>query len=323
MIIRKTLSTLRLRGMVGATLSTLIHLAVVCSVNLMMGGCAAPDISISSPKVYTDDQVLKTLGERRRVLAEKATAIKAAKLHEVFGARQATQVDTNVSVSPATADLLSAPSPVESGDVVLPEAPTIGGNLGPTFASQLKNTTTQDQLITGLDLLYLGDSQLLDNGKRAVLLRFDVSVNNYLDGTDWMGDKRFALVGFRVRALGIEEKDITVYTLAPEYSSVKSQESLATAQIESYAAQGGGTVEGFNIQGAGRFQRAFEELLSTLTDHPIQFASYDNRPNRFAFAFGPRRKIEKDGGSILRGFLGTHIDLTMKSNLAQEMSTRW
>ena len=215
-------------------------------------------------------------------------------MQEVFGARQATQTNLNISVSPTAGNLVSAPQPIEAADIVLPNAQAPDSKLGPAFGSQIKNTTTRDQLTTGLDLLYLGDSQLLDEGKRVVLLRFDVSINNYLEATNFWGDRLFAVTGFQVRSPDVpDDEDIVVYTLAPEYASVLAKESLATANLESYAAQGGGTAEGFDIQGAGRFQRALEELFSTLTDHPIQFASYDNKPNRFAFAFGPRRKIEK------------------------------
>ena len=44
---------------------------------MMLAACVytTPDVRISAPKVYTDDQVLKTFAERRRVLSKKAAGI--------------------------------------------------------------------------------------------------------------------------------------------------------------------------------------------------------------------------------------------------------
>ncbi|MCK5343505.1 MAG: hypothetical protein KAR20_08875 [Candidatus Heimdallarchaeota archaeon] len=243
-----------------------------------------PSISVSGYKAWNDDQVFKMLADQHNELNSLNKSISAKELQEISQIKQATQKNFSGSASPATGGLVRAPEGIESETLSLDNLTQPSGEIGLSHSSLLRGKVDREWDLLGRDLLYLGDMQVLDDAKKLVLVRFDISINNYLD---LGGRKDFAYVKF------ILSPNAKVYFLSPEYKSIVSRESLITSRLEDYAAQLGAVVEGFDVQTAMRYQRALEEGFIRLIESPTEFGVYGNKPNEYAFAFGPRRRIVK------------------------------
>jgi len=252
------------------------------------------------PKVYTDDQVLKTFSERRAAIRDAAKGISTDTIQELLRVKQQSQTTINVSAAPAassgttgsTGSTASAPTPPTPTDLSVPS------NFGLPAEGSLRKRIALNQGITGYELLYLGDNDLLSKEKQAILIRIDLSVRNFTKVKSFLGYPQFVTVGFSAMARNaptekFSDTGVSVYTLEPEYTSVVAQESLLSSRIENYTAQATAPYQGMNITGSGSYQRALEEGFLSLVETPIQYSIYTNKPNRFAFAFGPRRRINK------------------------------
>jgi hypothetical protein len=251
-----------------------------------------PHITMPSPKLYTDDQVLRTLAERRAAIREMTKGISTETLQEMLRVKQQTQTAITLSATamgrPGSA---ASPPPLAT----LPDL-AIPANLGLPAEGALRKRIALDQNITGYELLYLGNNTLLDRNRQAILLRIDVSINNFTKLKTPFGNPQFVIIGFGIEAGAVgsfSPQDVNVYTLEPEYTSVVGQESLLTAHMESYAAQASAPFQGATLTGNGSYQRGMEEGFLALIETPIQFAIYMDKPHRFGFAFGPRRRILK------------------------------
>jgi hypothetical protein len=75
-----------------------IGIVLLCTV--FVAACATPDITISSPKVYSDAQTRKILDQNRQGLGTGITTIQGASLQEVRGIREALQNQINISGCP-------------------------------------------------------------------------------------------------------------------------------------------------------------------------------------------------------------------------------
>ena len=259
-------------------------------------GCSTQArMTVSEPSIYTDDQALKAFAEQQKKLDALSANISSKEIQSSFGARQATQTDVSVSVSPTSGGIVSAPEPLESQDIELPSPPPPNDKIGLLREALLRKKISEEQDLMGWKLKILGDSRVHDGTEnKMVLLRFDVSINNYLPGETWIGNKNFAVINFTVEpgpSTNCGTKKPIVYALVPEFTSSVGEESLVTNNLENLALQGGGTLQGVDITGAGRYQRELEEYLQTLVEEPVQFAIY--RENGFGFAFGPTRQIDK------------------------------
>ena len=263
-------------------------------------GCSSLSaITVSDPKVFEQHDVVRVLAEYRTRIKKAADNLPTSSLQETFGVQQLSRTDTNTSASPTSGNLLSAPSPVESPDLQFRDPQGIVQGLGLPSRSLLRNIAVNNQLLMGYDLLFKGDSRFLSNDYQVVLVRFDVSINRYLRNYIW---REFALVLFSVNAICSSppcKDEVSVYALFPEYSGITAQESLLTSAITSQAAQSGATNQGLDVQTGRRTQNALQEQLISLIEHPQQFAIYEPfqtlNGKTFAFAFGPRRRIEKRG----------------------------
>ena len=252
-------------------------------------------ITVSYPKIYSDDRVLKMLDERKKALNEVVKTVQEKELQEISSVREATKT-TIVIKGQATADtVISAPDAIASPDITLPTAPAASDKLGLPFQSLLKRIALRDQLTTGLQLLYAGDDDVLNPERRLVLVRFDVSINDYIGGkSSFLQDTQFLTVGFKLTHP--EEKkasDFRVYTLMPDYSSIVTLDSFVNSQVDRLVAQAAGKTGTTAIQGALDRQRSLEESLLSVIEQPMEFGIYGAEPNEFGFAFGPRRRIEK------------------------------
>lgn len=262
-----------------------------------LSGCAnhQPLITISPPKIYGDDQTLKAFAERRKNLAVLTKSIKANEINEIFGVQQATQTDISAAISPTAGELLAAPEPLNTEKIALPSL-SKSQNIGRSYSSLLRDSIIRDQDLLGWDLYYLGDNHFFEEDATLALMRFDVSINNFLNGeTLFAGNRKFAIAGFKVTAENCESS--FAYALAPDYSATISQDSIVTSTLENFALQGVGTTGNIDISGAGRFQRVLQESLNKIVEHPLQFAIYQQKPEKnsaaFGYAFGPKRSIIK------------------------------
>ena len=86
---------------------------------------------------------------------------------------------------------------------------------------------------------------------------------------------------------------VKVYALAPDYSSIVSQDSRVALDDDSFAAQAAGKRGNTSLQGALLHQKSLEQGLLAVFEQPLEFAVHDSTPNIFGFSFGPRRHIEK------------------------------
>ena len=182
---------------------------------VLLAGCATPvvDITVSEPKVFGDEQVLKQLAEQQRRVRPLAGGVQESEFQESFGVSQDSRTRSTLS-----ANLIDPVSPAAEppGSLQRPRSrfyalsgyypPAPGLSFGEAFRKRLD----ADQLVSATELLYAGDAKLLARQTRVALLRFDLSINNYLD----LGGRReFAVVEFRVRPKGDPAAKFSVYLL--------------------------------------------------------------------------------------------------------------
>jgi len=278
---------------------SLAAVALLLSLIGCWGASHKPHITMPKPKVYTDDQVLKTFSERRTAIRDTVKGISTDTIQELLRVKQQSQTTINVSTTPAGSATPSSTSTPPS----LPSLPALSdistpNNFGLTAESSLRKRIALDQNITAYELLYLGDNDLLSKDKQVVLVRIDLSVRNFTRVKSFLGYPQFVLVGFSAMVRSALDDEfsnvgVSVYALEPEFTSVVAQESLLSSRVENYAAQALAPYQGGTITGSGAYQRSFEEGLLSLVEMPLQYSIYTNDPNRFAFAFGPRRRINK------------------------------
>jgi len=305
-----------------------MHLRIMSIATIIMlcggiGGCIrasntkdAKLITVSSPKIYQDDRVLRILDERKKSLNEVVKTIQEKELQEISGVRQASK-SVVLLKGQATEDAkVSAPDSIESQEIVLPAAPSLSDKMGLPFQSVLRKIAQRDQLITGMQLLYAGDIDVLDPDRQIILVRLDVSINDYIAGkSPWTKDTQFVTLGFKIETKednealhsrqntgkppqinGMGNISLTgprVYALMPDYSSIVSLDSFVNSQLDRLVGQAAGKTGTTGLQGALDSQRALEENLISVVEQPMQFAIYGSQENEFGFAFGPRRRIEK------------------------------
>ena len=306
------------------------HAFTILTLGLMLAGCASPqvDVTVSEPKVYGDDQVLRTLATQRARLLPLASGIRPGDYQERFGVRTEERSRTTLGVNLADPD---APLPDPPGfDRPRPRRfstpfthhhrgyrrrpfylpPLLQPGL--TFAEQLRQRVNGAQLLSSYELLFLGDASLLDRRSRAALLRFDLSFNNYLD----LGRRRrFVVVEFVVKGKQPKTPRFSIYLLSPEYSAMVSQERALTRLVSEYAGQVLGSWGGIGVTGSHGASSQTREDFEALLETPLQFAVYDSREvagggRRFAFAFGPRRRLHERSALNPARWFGSNYELS-------------
>ncbi|HBP17412.1 MAG TPA: hypothetical protein DEA08_06430 [Planctomycetes bacterium] len=293
---------------------------------LALAGCAAPvvDVTVSEPKVYGDDQVLRTLAGQRARLTALADGIEPGDYQEAFGVRSDERRRSTLSANLAAP---AAPSPQppplrEEGrggrwpgigrlgyqdypPYARPPQPGLG------FREELRRRVDGAQQLASYELLFLGDTRLLDGRSRAALLRFDLSFNNYVD----LGARRrFVVVEFVVKPKRAPAPRFSVYLLTPEYSAMVSRERALTRLVSEYAGQLLGSWGGIGVTGSHGASRQTREDFEALLETPLQFAVYDSRElpaggRRFAFAFGPRRRLHERGALNPARWFGANYEV--------------
>jgi hypothetical protein len=265
-----------------------------------LGGCATPTpyITFSEPKVYSNDQVVAALNSQYRKLQDVADKLTANDLQSVFAIKQATQLDTNISASPAGpagSPAVAAPGKIDSGNIDLTKLTIPDANTGLSYSASLRKRMNDAWEVMGRSL-YLSGDQSLKRASNVILVRFDVGINNYIPADAFFDTKRFAYIKFTVtrdKNKKETDEDITIYSLEPDFNSTVSKESLITDSLENYQGEAGGSNGAINAQGAFRYQRALDEAFQTLVEEPMQFAVYGSTKNEFGCALGPMRKVVK------------------------------
>lgn len=297
---------------------------------LTLAGCAAPlvDVTVSEPKVYGDDQVLRTLAVQRARLLPLASGIRPGDYQESFGVRTDERTRTTFGVNLADPD---APLPEPPGlggegravphrlctsSQALPAASLrLSASASARAYVQRAAPSARERRATPLlmrELLFLGDARLLDRKSRAALLRFDLSFNNYVD---LGGRRRFAVVEFLVKGKKKGTPRFSVYLLNPEYSAMVSQERALTRLVSEYAGQVLGSWGGIGVTGSHGSSSQVREDFEALLETPLQFAIYDSREpagggRQFAFAFGPRRRLHERSRLNPARWFGSNYEIT-------------
>ena len=283
-----------------ARLAMAVSLAVAATVS-----CATPSVRVTfaEPKTYSEDTTLMLLADRSRQFDAIVGEIQAAELNEIRGLREARSTSFELVAGRSASDGTS-PDPPDADDVSadLPAAPT--GTVGLDYGTLLRRRFTQDQLRAAYELLYLGDSALLDPNRRAWLIRVDVSIDRFVRcGTT----PKFIWVDFEVDAAATETTDgagsdgerrdrdseVQIYAVMPEYSAITSQESWSANTQGSAALRGAYPIGAVDLQSAASTRSNREETFLQAREHPLQFALYGESANRCTFAFGPRRRLTK------------------------------
>lgn len=268
---------------------------------LLVAACSAPvvDVTVAEPKVWGDDTVLRALALQRERLVPLTAGLRPGDYQEATGTRQDERTRTVLGVNLADPDAAGPQPPALDPGGGPWRSRWFGAFLPPlrpglSFAEQLRQRVEGAQLLSGYELLFLGDARLLAPDSRAVLLRFDLSFNRYVD----LGSRRrFVVVEFRVRGKREGTPRFEVYLLSPGYESVVSHERAVHDAVEEYATQLLGSWGGIGVSGSRGASERTRDEFEALLETPLQFAVYDARPleqggTRFAFAFGPRRRVE-------------------------------
>ncbi len=273
----------------------------------LLTACAAPvvDVTVSAPRVYGDDHVLRTLADRHAQVRPAARGSIGAPFQESLGVRHhaATRLAATVDLvgpSDGEPEPPAAPAHPEGcrcrrcASLLVVIAGATGPFTGPTSSELLRQRLDIVDDVQAHERRSEGDAVLLGPRARTVLLGFDVCFNTYLD----LGARRrFVVVAFRVRGKDSRTPPFEVHLLTPELRSIASDEWLVDVASTDLAAtllgSWGGTGLTAGWSSHDRLEERFEALLTT----PLQFAIYRGRGNveepafTFAFAFGPRRRL--------------------------------
>lgn len=263
---------------------------------LLLAGCAAPPraaVTVSQPRVYGDDQVLRFLGRRLRELDGLPQEPLAEAPQVSFDVRRDARTHKRLRVNLLEPPGSSLPARVRHRPSWYRRLHRDRPEVEQHEADRFQRRLELGRLRGAYELLYQGDQTLLGARARAVLLQFEVTFTKYLALQD---ERRFSLVRFVVEPKRKRAKPIRVYLLSPEYRSVLARESWLDAVVRESAAELLGTAGGVGLTGGfgstERMRRRFVSLLET----PLQFAVYHGARKRgaeFTFAFGPRRRLQE------------------------------
>jgi len=273
---------------------------------LSISGCCGPkfhSLSVSSPKAYDDSTVLKMFCNQNKELQEMADNLKAnnqlvneihlLKERKKFFAKGsiaysgiAKSSDTTTSETESFTDTSSSPAELSPD--------TSANQASLPFSARLRKTINEQEELYGYMLHYLGDADLRSSDKRVILIRFDVSLNEYMKADSLS----FDYVTFTFKT---DQKKFRIYYVGPEYSSVVAEEQLANALIKNYSGEIAARYANANVHMEGRLNRDQLENMEYLLERPMKFAVYDNpytykdvpEDKSVTFAFGPRRNIFK------------------------------
>jgi hypothetical protein len=245
---------------------------------------SAPYVDIAEPKVYTEDDSLRFLSERRRELDKLATTISAAELQEVHGIRERSATQLSLALGRKSGEAVEPDDPPQLSQA-LPDTPT--SSIGLAYSELLQRQVTRAQEFAAYDLLYLGDHLIQNQTHRVYMVRLDVSVNAFLDCG---ATPQFVVVELEVEA---DTGQARIYALMPEFSAATAKETWIASVLRDYSGSLAYPIGSFDASAGGRQQSELEQSFERLVQQPLQFAIYQSEPGKCAFAIGPRRRVEK------------------------------
>lgn len=262
------------------------HNCLLVLAALAVAACSTPEpyVDIAEPKVYTEDDTLRFLSERRRELDKLATTISAAELQEARGVRERTSTQVELSLGRESGDVIAPGDPPTTAQT-LPAAPT--STVGLTYSELLQRQITRAQEFAAYDLLYLGDQTIQDQSHRVFLVRLDVSVNASLHCGS---HPKFVVVQLEVESPCRQPR---IYALMPEFSAATAKETWISSVLSDYSGSLAYPIGSFDANARGRLQKELEESFERLVQQPLQFAIYQSQPGTCKFAIGPRRRLER------------------------------
>lgn len=266
--------------------SSVVLVASVLAMSVFAAGCsstAGVAVGIGAAKIYTEDDTLRFLAERRRGLDQLATTIQAAELQEIRSIRE----DLTVQV---VAGIRTPGQTEPKQDSQLPGDTTAAKDkdIGLSYSELLQRQITRAQEFAAYDLLYLGDAEIQAQQHSIVLVRVDLSINSRIPCGS---DPRFVVVRLVVKAHGRDTGKPRIYALMPEFSAVTSRESWLSSTLLDLAAAYSDAASKSTAN--ARLQSRLEESFQFLLQQPLQYAIYDNDHASCAFALGPRRRLER------------------------------
>jgi len=285
-------------------------LALICGLALASCASHTVDVGVSEPKVFGDDMVLRMLAEQRQRLGPLASGIRPGDYQESFVVRRTERSRTTLGLNLSDPGAAPPTPPAAGGERARRRRPLpwVRRGLQPgvfyyppplqpglTFEEQLRQRVHASRLLSTHGLLLHGSTRLLDRKSRAALLRFDLSFNTY---ADLGGRRQFTVVEFVVRPKRRDAPRFSVYLLSPEYSAMVSHEQSLNRLVSQHALQLLGSWGGIGVTGSHGETTSVREDFEALLETPLQFAVYDSREvegggKRFAFAFGPRRRLNQ------------------------------
>lgn len=265
---------------------------------LVLSGCATErvDVTVAPPKVWGDDQVLRTLAGRARAVHAMGARSWGGDVQELLDVHQASASRTALTLDvarDATNTTSSTHGPGCSCSLCLAALVALSRPVpGPSSAEAIRRRVEDLGQLDGYELLFLGDTTFLGRRTRALLLRFDLTFRGYVD----LGDaRRFVIVAFKVESATGPAATPRVYQLSPSWQGQGSIETWGERESDELVASLLGTWSGVGLGGSYSSSDESDYRLQAHVETPLQFALEPGRedPFTFAFAFGPRRRIRE------------------------------
>ncbi|MGH8551093.1 MAG: hypothetical protein ACRERU_21315 [Methylococcales bacterium] len=107
---------------------------------LLLSPCVTPPpyITLSEPKVYSDDQVIAALNDQYRKLQETTKYLTAEDLQKVIEIKQGIQQDANISAAPIGTAAVTAPRPISSDKLKVASLTMPSGEIGLSYSALLR-----------------------------------------------------------------------------------------------------------------------------------------------------------------------------------------
>lgn len=265
---------------------------------LALTGCATDriDVTVAPPKVWGDDQVLRTLSARARAVHALGSRSWGGDVQELLDVHQSSASRMALTLDVAR-DATQSTTPAHGAGCgcSLCLAALVALNRpvpGPSSAEAIRRRVEDLGQLDGYELLFLGDTTFQGRRMRALLLRFDLTFRGYVD----LGDaRRFVVVAFTVESATGGAASPRVYMLSPSWQGQGSIETWGERESDELVASLMGTWDGVGLGGSYSSSEASDYRLQSHVETPLQFALEPGRedPFTFAFAFGPRRRVRE------------------------------
>ena len=269
-----------------------VFLSALAGSSLLLSSCRTPyvDVSVGNPKVYNDGQTRMLLDQLCKDVRNNAPNVTETMLQSISRIQQ----EYNRLLT-ARANTIGAPSSpgAENRMQYSPMTAPADSETSPGFTSVLRERIRRQQDISRHELLYIGDRSFFDKNKSLYLIRLDVA----LLLADTSVSRKYQVLVFTLSGNDDAVGDkVRVYSLAPDYATTVSEDSLITLGMKTLNGMLSGKVKGVDLSVERSMGKQLEQYFVSTNESPVQFAIPCNgKLPCFAFGFGPRRHIVKRG----------------------------